>query len=55
MITLNMHEYKYEYSENKYTPSTTMITLEYSSTITLEYNHDYFHKYPVSNIKATFM
>ena len=27
----------------------------YSSTITLECNHDYFHEYPVSNIKATFM
>ena len=31
----------------------------YSSTITLQCNHDYFHdyfnEYPVSNIKATFM
>ena len=27
----------------------------YLSTITLEYKHDYFHEYPVSNIKATFM
>ena len=31
----------------------------YSSTITLECNHDYFHdnfhEYSVSNIKATFM
>ena len=31
----------------------------YSSTITLECNHDYFHdyfnEYPVSNIMATFM
>ena len=31
----------------------------YSSTITLQYKHDYFHdffnEYPVSNIKATFM
>ena len=26
-----------------------------TSTITLEYNHDYFNEYPVSNIKATFM
>ena len=31
----------------------------YSSTITLECNHDYFHdyfnEYPVSTVKATFM
>ena len=27
----------------------------YSSTITLQCNHDYFNEYPVSNIKATFM
>ena len=39
----NVLEYKYDYF--------TM----YSSTITLECNHDYFHEYPVSNIKATFM
>ena len=26
-----------------------------TSTITLQCNHDYFHEYPVSNIKATFM
>ena len=26
-----------------------------TSTITLEYNHDYFNEYPVSNIKVTFM
>ena len=45
-ITLNMH--KYEYSENK---------IMYSSTSTLECNHDYFHdyfnEYPVSTVKAT--
>ena len=29
-----------------------MITLEKKK---LECNHDYFHEYPVSNIKATFM
>ena len=43
----NVLEYEYDYF--------TM----YSSTITLECNHDYFHdyfnEYPVSNIKATFM
>ena len=39
----NVLEYEYDYF--------TM----YSSTITLECNHDYFNEYPVSNIKATFM
>ena len=43
----NVLEYEYDYF--------TM----YSSTITLECNHDYFHdyfnEYPVSNIKVTFM
>ena len=42
----NVLKYKYDY-----------FTI-YSSTITLECNHDYFHdyfhEYPVSNIKATF-
>ena len=69
-ITLNMHEYdyEYEYSDNKCTRVRVRLlynVLEYdyftmySSTITLECNHDYFHdyfnEYPVSNIKATFM
>ena len=43
----NVLEYEYDY-----------FTI-YSSTITLECKHDYFHdyfnEYPVSNIKATFM
>ena len=26
-----------------------------TSTITLQYKHDYFNEYPISNIKATFM
>ena len=43
----NVLEYQYDYF--------TM----YSSTITLECNHDYFHdyfiEYPVSNIKTTFI
>ena len=50
-ITLNMHEYEYEYEYDYFTM--------YSSTITLECNHDYFHdyfiEYPVSHIKTTFM
>ena len=69
-ITLNMHEYdyEYEYSDNKCTRVRVRLlynVLEYdyftmySSTITLECNHDYFHdyfnEYPVSNIKATFI
>ena len=41
----NVLEYEYDYF--------TMYSS--SSTITLECNHDYFHEYPVSNIKATFM
>ena len=49
-ITLNMHEYEYEYkySENKCTRvrdyEYNYFTM-YSSTITLECNHDYFHDY----------
>ena len=43
----NVLEYEYDY-----------VTI-YSSTITLQYKHDYFHdyfnEYHVSNIKATFM
>ena len=43
----NVLEYEYDY-----------FTI-YSSTITLQCNHDYFHdyfyEYPVSNIKATFV
>ena len=39
----NVLEYEYDY-----------FTI-YSSTITLQCNHDYFNEYPVSNIKATFM
>ena len=39
----NVLEYEYDY-----------FTI-YSSTITLECNHDYFNEYPVSNIKAIFM
>ena len=54
MITLNMHEYEYEYSENKCTR--VHVRLLYNIlTITLEYKHDYFNEYHVSNIKATFM
>ena len=61
-ITLNMHEY--EYSENKCTRVRLLYNILeyeydyftiYSSTITLQCNHDYFNEYPVSNIKATFM
>ena len=65
-ITLNMHEY--DYSENKCTRVRVRLLYNileydyftvYSSTITLQCNHDYFHdyfnEYPVSNIKATFM
>ena len=47
-ITMEMHEYGYKYSEIKCT-----------STITLEYNHDYlrgfFDVYLVSTVMATFM
>ena len=43
----NVLEYEYNY-----------FTI-YSSTITLQYKHDYFHdyfnEYPISNIKVTFM
>ena len=43
----NVLEYEYDYFKM------------YSSTLTLECNHNYFHdyfnEYPVSNIKATFM
>jgi hypothetical protein len=42
-LKTNVLEYEYDYF--------TM----YSSTITLECNHDYFNECPVSNIKATFM
>ena len=60
-ITLNMHECDYctqkinvlEYKYDYFTMYSS------TSTITLEFHHDYFHyyflEYPVSNIKTTFM
>ena len=63
-ITLNMHEFEYEYSENKCTRVRLLYNVleceydyftMYRSTITLDYHHDYFNEYLVSNIKATFM
>ena len=53
-ITLNMHEYEYKYSENKCTRVRVRLLYNvlkydyftmYSSMITLECNHDYFHDY----------
>ena len=41
----NVLEYEYDY----------FTIYSSTSTITLECKHDYFHEYPVSNIKATFM
>ena len=51
----NVLEYEYDYFEHVRVLRKQM----YSSTITLQCNHDYFHdyfnEYPVTNIKATFM
>ena len=56
-IILNMHEYEYSEKnvlEDEYEYDYFSM---YSSTMTLECNHDYFHDYfnecPVSTVKAT--
>ena len=59
----NVLEYEYDYFEHTWVQvlrkqmysSTSTITLQYTRTITLQCNHDYFNEYPISNIKATFM
>ena len=43
--------FEYEYDYLTMYSSTSTITLECNH----DYIHDYFNKYPVSNIKATFM
>ena len=45
----NVLEYEYDYFTIY--SSTSTITLQYKH----DYFHDYFNEYPVSNIKATFM